>query len=64
MRHHRIRKERRRLVAARALSVLVLLAALLGGIGLGLLRRGTPVPELAIREAKLTTEALKSNGRT
>jgi Putative Actinobacterial Holin-X, holin superfamily III len=42
---------------------LILLAGLLGMIGLGLIRRGTPpVPEKAIEEAKLTTTALKSNG--
>ena len=43
-------------------------ALLLGAIGLGILglgaiKRGAPpIPEQAIREAKLTTEALKSNG--
>lgn len=37
------------------------LAALLGLIGLGRIKKGTPpVPEQAIREAKLTTEAIKS----
>jgi Putative Actinobacterial Holin-X, holin superfamily III len=42
---------------------LVLLAGLLGAIGVGRLRKGTPpVPAAAIEEAKLTTEALK-NGR-
>jgi uncharacterized membrane protein YqjE len=42
---------------------LLLLAALLGLIARGLIKRGTPpVPELAIREAKLTSEALKSDG--
>jgi uncharacterized membrane protein YqjE len=45
-------------------GLLFLLAGVLAGIGLGLIRRGTPpVPEHAIREAKLTTEALKSDGR-
>lgn len=45
-------------------GILFIVAALLGGIGFGLIRRGTPpVPEQAIREAKLTTEALKSDGR-
>lgn len=40
------------------------LAALLGLIGVAKIKRGTPpVPEQAIREARLTTEALKSNGR-
>jgi Putative Actinobacterial Holin-X, holin superfamily III len=42
---------------------LVLLAATLGLLALGALKKGTPpVPEQAIREAKLTTEALKSDG--
>jgi hypothetical protein len=48
------------------LLVAVGLFALAGIIGLlarARIRRGTPpVPEQAIREAKLTTEALKSNG--
>jgi Putative Actinobacterial Holin-X, holin superfamily III len=45
-------------------GLLFLLAGVLAAIGLGLIRRGTPpVPEHAIREAKLTTEALKSDGR-
>ncbi|HEX4678668.1 MAG TPA: phage holin family protein [Gaiellaceae bacterium] len=36
------------------------LAGLLGGLARGRIRKGTPpVPEQAIREAKLTTEALK-----
>jgi hypothetical protein len=42
---------------------LILLAGLLGAIGVGLLRKGaSPVPEKAIAEARLTTEALR-NGR-
>jgi uncharacterized membrane protein YqjE len=42
---------------------LLLLAAVLGLLARGLIKRGTPpVPELAIREAKLTSEALKSDG--
>ena len=42
---------------------LLLLAGPLGMIGLVLLKRGAPpIPEQAIQEAKLTTEALK-NGR-
>ena len=42
---------------------LLLLAALLGLLARALIKRGTPpVPELAIREAKLTSEALKSDG--
>jgi Putative Actinobacterial Holin-X, holin superfamily III len=40
---------------------LVLLAGLCAMIGLGAIRKGSPpVPEQAIREAKLTSEALKS----
>lgn len=40
------------------------LAGLLGLLALGRIRKGTPpVPEQAIHEAKLTTEALKSDGR-
>lgn len=39
------------------------LAAILGLVALRKVKRGSPpVPEQAIREAKLTTEALKSNG--
>jgi Putative Actinobacterial Holin-X, holin superfamily III len=45
-------------------GILFVLAAVLGGIGVALIKKGTPpVPEQAIREAKLTTEALKSDGR-
>jgi hypothetical protein len=45
-------------------GILFLIAAVLGGIGVALINKGTPpVPEQAIREAKLTTEALKSDGR-
>lgn len=45
-------------------GVLVLLAGLLGAVGIGRLRRGTPpLPVQAIEEAKLTREALK-NGRS
>jgi protein-S-isoprenylcysteine O-methyltransferase Ste14 len=44
-------------------GALVLLAGLLGALGVGRLRKGTPpIPVQAIEEAKLTTEALK-NGR-
>jgi hypothetical protein len=44
-------------------GALLLLAGLLGAIGVGRLRKGTPpIPVLAIEEVKLTTEALK-NGR-
>jgi membrane protein implicated in regulation of membrane protease activity len=40
---------------------LLLFALILGGVGLALLRRGAkPVPEQAIEEAQLTTEALKN----
>ncbi len=40
---------------------LLLLTAILGGIGAALLRRGAkPVPEQAIEEARLTTEALRN----
>ena len=43
--------------------VLLVIAAVLGLLGLGRIKRGTPpVPEQAIEEAKLTSEALKSNG--
>jgi uncharacterized membrane protein YqjE len=39
------------------------LAAILGLLARARIRRATPpVPELAIREAKLTSEALKANG--
>ena len=42
---------------------ILLLAAVLGLLAVGRIKRGTPpLPEQAIREAKLTTEALKSNG--
>ena len=44
--------------------VLLVLAGTLAAVGIGRLKRGTPpTPEQAIREAKLTTSALKSNGR-
>ena len=44
---------------------LVLLAAILGGVGVALLRRGAnPVPEQAIEEARLTTEALRNGQGT
>jgi len=49
------------LVVAGALFGLV---GLLGILALGMIKKGTPpVPQLAIEEAKLTTEAIKSNGR-
>lgn len=45
-------------------GILFLLAATLGIFGLAKIKKGTPpVPEQAIREAKLTTEALKGDGR-
>ena len=44
-------------------GALFLFAGLLGLLGLGLIRKGAPpVPEQAVAEAKLTTEALKRNG--
>ena len=43
---------------------LLLVAAVLGMLALRAVRRGTPpVPQQAIRDAKLTTEAIKSDGR-
>jgi uncharacterized membrane protein YqjE len=43
---------------------IVLVAGLLGFLGVRSIKKGTPpVPEQAIEEAKLTTEALKGNGR-
>ena len=43
--------------------VLLLLTGILGLVGVGRIKKGTPpVPEQAIQEAKLTTEALKSDG--
>jgi hypothetical protein len=43
---------------------LLALAGLLGLLARRRIRRGTPpVPEQASREAKLTTEALKADGR-
>ena len=45
-------------------GLLFLQVGLLGFLALNRIRKGSPpVPEQAIREAKLTTEALKSNGR-
>lgn len=44
-------------------GILLALAAVLGVLALTRIKRGTPpVPEQAIREAKLTTEALRSDG--
>jgi hypothetical protein len=43
---------------------LALLALLLALVGLSAIRKGAPpVPEQAVEEARLTTEALKRNGR-
>jgi hypothetical protein len=45
-------------------GILLLFGALCGVLALGRIKKGTPpLPEQAIREAKLTTEALKSDGR-
>jgi hypothetical protein len=44
---------------------LLLLTTILALVGLSRVRKGTPpVPEQAIREARLTTEALRSNGHS
>ena len=46
-------------------GILLFKVGLLGVLAIGRIRRGTPpVPEQAIREAKLTSEALKSDGTT
>ena len=43
---------------------LFVLTAVLGLVGVAKIKKGTPpVPEQAIHEAKLTTSALKNNGR-
>jgi protein-S-isoprenylcysteine O-methyltransferase Ste14 len=45
-------------------GILFFFALLLGVLGFMKIKKGSPpVPEQAIREAKLTTEALKRNGR-
>jgi hypothetical protein len=45
-------------------GILLLFAVALGAFGIMKIKKGSPpVPEQAIREAKLTTEALKSDGR-
>lgn len=45
-------------------GILLLFTLALGMLGVAKIRTGTPpLPEQAIREAKLTTEALKSDGR-
>jgi uncharacterized membrane protein len=44
-------------------GILLVTAGLLGGLAIRSITKGTPpVPEQAIREAKLTSDALKSNG--
>jgi protein-S-isoprenylcysteine O-methyltransferase Ste14 len=44
-------------------GALLVLAGLLGALAVGRIKRGTPpVPQQAIYEAKLTTEALKRDG--
>ena len=46
------------------MGLLLIAAGGLGALALMKIKKGTPpVPEQAIREAKLTSEALKSNGR-
>jgi uncharacterized membrane protein YqjE len=43
----------------------LVVAAVLGFLAMRSIKKGTPpVPEQALREAKLTTEALKGNGRS
>ena len=45
-------------------AIVLVFAVVLGVLGVLKIKQGSPpVPEQAIREAKLTTEALKSNGR-
>ena len=45
-------------------AILLTFALTLGALGIMKIKKGTPpVPEQAIREAKLTTEALKRDGR-
>jgi uncharacterized membrane protein YqjE len=45
-------------------GALFLMVAVCGVLAIGRFKKGTPpLPEQAIREAKLTTDALKSNGR-
>jgi len=43
-------------------GILLGLSALLAGVGVALIRKGRPVPEQAIEEARRTSEALKSDG--
>ena len=45
-------------------GILLLLTGVLAVLGIAKVKKGTPpLPEQAIQEAKLTTEALKSDGR-
>jgi uncharacterized membrane protein YqjE len=45
-------------------GILLLLTGVLAVLGIARVKKGTPpLPEQAIQEAKLTTEALKSDGR-
>lgn len=45
-------------------AIILVFAIVLGVLGLAKIKKGSPpVPEQAIREAKLTAEALKTNGR-
>jgi predicted signal transduction protein with EAL and GGDEF domain len=41
-------------------GALLLIAGALGGVGIVLLRKAKPLPEQAIEEAQLTTEALRN----
>lgn len=43
-------------------GILFGLAGVLAAVGITLIRKGRPVPEQAIEEARRTTEALKSDG--
>jgi uncharacterized membrane protein YqjE len=44
--------------------IVLLIAAILGGLAVMKIKKGSPpLPEQAIEEARLTTEALKSDGR-
>jgi len=44
-------------------GLVVLLALVLGGVAMTMIKRGSPpVPKQALHEAKLTTEALKGDG--
>jgi hypothetical protein len=44
-------------------GILLVLAGVLGALAIGRFRKGTPpVPQQAIREARLTADALKSDG--